>query len=142
MTMLMPISWLKLMGSSSIVTSLLVILAERRELNILPAMDEELNCLADAKWFNFFVIPIWLTSSWPLSLRFGSQAAQRADYPTLFERSVQRFIQFHALIRLEIPDIDHFIHNSREIAMTVGSLKFESYYTVRLFMQKALNSSV
>ena len=124
----------KLMGSSSIVTSLLAILAERRELNILPAMDEELKtALQTQSGFQLFCHTD-LADEQLANYLYDLEAKLRNEQIIDFVRAVSPAIYriFMRLIKLEIPDIDHFIHNSREASY--DRWKFErmreSDYTV------------
>ena len=106
----------KLMGSSSIVTNLLAILAERRELNILPAMDEELKtALQTQSGFQLFCHTD-LADEQLANYLYDLEAKLRNEQIIDFVRAVSPAIYriFMRLIKLEIPDIEHFIHNSRE----------------------------
>ncbi len=96
MTMLMPHKLAQKVdvGSSSNVTSLLAILAERREPLILrPAMDEELKTALQIL-FSAFLITIWPMSSWPIASTRFEPPRNEAILLTSFGRSAQRFIGF------------------------------------------------
>ena len=137
----------KLMGGSSIVTSLLAILSERRELNILPAMDKELKtALQTQSGFQLFCHTD-LSDEQLANYLYDLEAKLRNEQIIDFVRAVSPAIYriFMRLIKLEIPDIDHFIHNSREASY--DRWKFErmreSDYTVlQLFhAESTVNSS-
>ena len=137
----------KLMGSSSIVTSLLAILAERRELNILPAMDEELKtALQTQSGFQLFCHTD-LADEQLANYLYDLEAKLRNEQIIDFVRAVSPAIYriFMRLIKLEIPDIEHFIHNSREASY--DRWKFErmresDYASLQVFhAESTVNSS-
>ena len=123
----------KLMGSSSIVTSLLAILAERRELNILSAMDEELKtALQTQSGFQLFCHTD-LADEQLANYLYDLEAKLRNEQIIDFVRAVSPAIYriFMRLIKLEI---------LVKPAMTVGSLNgcgSRIMLPYRSFMQKA-----
>ena len=130
-----------------LVLTLLQLMAERRELNIQPIMNQELRTvLLEATGFQLF----WHEDQEDEQLAnylYDLEAKLRNEQIIDFVRAVSPAIYriFMRLIQLKIPDITNYIHNSKE--SSYDRWKFESLHASdnpilqQFHSESAVNSS-
>ena len=111
-----------------LLVNLLKLMAERRELNIQPVMNQKLRTeLLEATGFQLFWHEDQEDEQWANYL-YDLEAKLRNEQIIDFVRAVSPAIYriFMRLIQLKIPDITNYIHNSKE--SSYDRWKFESLH--------------
>ena len=102
----------RLNGADSKLVELLYIMAERRELNIRPAMEYQLKIRNDFQLFCHDSEEDEQLANYLYDLEAKLKNEQVIDFIRAVSPAIYRI--FMRLIKLEIPDIESYIHNSRE----------------------------
>ena len=102
----------RLNGADSKLVELLYIMAERRELNIRPAMEYQLKIRNVFQLFCHASEEDEQLANYLYDLEAKLKNEQVIDFIRAVSPAIYRI--FMRLIKLEIPDIESYIHNSRE----------------------------
>lgn len=102
----------RLNDAESKLVELLYIMAERRELNIRPAMEYQLKIRNDFQLFCHESEEDEQLANYLYDLEAKLKNEQVIDFIRAVSPAIYRI--FMRLIKLEIPDIESYIHNSRE----------------------------
>ena len=102
----------RLNGADSKLVELLYIMAERRELNIRPAMEYQLKIRNDFQLFCHDSEEDEQLANYLYDLEAKLKNEQVIDFIRAVSPAIYRI--FMRLIKQEIPDIESYIHNSRE----------------------------
>ena len=111
----------------------LYIMAERRELNIHPAMECQLKIRNDFQLFCHESEEDEQLANYLYDLEAKLKNEQVIDFIRAVSPAIYRI--FMRLVKLEIPDIESYIHNSREASYDEEELYSTTGFSSQFFME-------